>query len=199
MEKKYVIYNKFARLVFVFLSVSIYPSFAEENESFFPFGASRVDSFVSSWYSSMLTALGEKSIYRRKSDATIEVYRFTCLRTFHHPFSIRIEVTGGTSLLFFKMTDGQGGYQPGQLITDERIILGNVETDNIRNLFKKEFLSLESREKNKAGCDGSQWIIEYLVNGKYHIVDRWTPIQGPVYSIGKYFIDLSKGKIDELY
>jgi hypothetical protein len=34
------------------------------------------------------------------------------------------------------------------------------------------------------GLDGSQWIIEGIKNGSYHLVDRWSPKDGEVRAIG---------------
>jgi hypothetical protein len=34
------------------------------------------------------------------------------------------------------------------------------------------------------GLDGSQWVIEGIKNGSYHLVDRWSPKDGEVRAIG---------------
>lgn len=43
---------------------------------------------VATWYSSQLCALNEPLIFDQKSGT---IYRFTWLRTFHHPVAIRIQ------------------------------------------------------------------------------------------------------------
>ena len=50
------------------------------------------DKFVNRWYGSHLTALGEPSLYTQRDDASKRIYRFTWLRTFHRPISVRLEI-----------------------------------------------------------------------------------------------------------
>jgi hypothetical protein len=41
--------------------------------------------------------------------------------------------------------------------------------------------------------DGAQWIVEGVKGGTYHVVDRWTPKNGPVREIGLMMLeDLAK-------
>src|SRR4051794_34102142 len=48
------------------------------------------------WYSSKLAALHEGSLWEvSQGQPSIEVYRFLWLRTFHHPVTVRINVTPG--------------------------------------------------------------------------------------------------------
>jgi hypothetical protein len=47
--------------------------------------------FLADWYSKHLTAMGEPSLLEvSRQDATVEVYRFLWLRSFHHPISVRL-------------------------------------------------------------------------------------------------------------
>jgi hypothetical protein len=48
-----------------------------------------LDTFINQWYSKMLFALGEPVVSNYHGDK--EIYRFTWLRTFHHPVSVRLE------------------------------------------------------------------------------------------------------------
>ena len=52
---------------------------------------------------------------------------------------------------------------------------------------------------DETGLDGAQWIIEGLLNGNYHIVDRWSPEEGSIRAIGLHFLKLSDLKVDEIY
>lgn len=50
------------------------------------------------------------------------------------------------------------------------------------------------------GFDGSQWIIEAVDHGAYHLVDRWTPEESsPVGRIGRELLYLSGMRIWCLY
>jgi hypothetical protein len=41
------------------------------------------------------------------------------------------------------------------------------------------------------GNDGSQWIIEGVRNGKYNVVDRWTPRDSAYQELGMFLINLT--------
>jgi hypothetical protein len=151
-----------------------------------------VDSFVNSWYSKMLFALGEPVLKNYTGDK--EIYRFTWLRTFNHPVSVRLEKQGDIVKLFSKVCDGAGGYEPRKIIFDTTINLTGkqVDTTNIR-LIKAKFWTMETNSREDSGMDGSEWIIEVFKNHKYHMVVRWTPKKGTAFrSIGEYLISISQ-------
>jgi len=160
-----------------------------------------IDAFVNDWYSKQLTALEEPIIYINENVTDKTIYRFTCLRTFHQPFSIRIEIEekNQSAKLYFKMADGTGGYEPGQLIINEEINLNAKAIENINQIMKKNNYWKMSFKDNNLGFDGSEWIIEMFKDNKYHAITRWTPEKGAVYDLGKLLINLSEQKIDELY
>jgi hypothetical protein len=154
--------------------------------------ANALDTFVNSWYSKMLFALKEPILKNYKGDK--EIYRFTWLRTFNHPVSVRLEKQGDIVKLFSKVCDGAGGYEPGKIIFDTTINLTEkqVDTTNIR-LDKAKFWTLKTESREDNGMDGSEWIIEVFKNDKYHMVIRWTPEKGTTFrSIGEYLISISQ-------
>ncbi|MBS1758023.1 MAG: hypothetical protein JSU03_12160, partial [Bacteroidetes bacterium] len=91
-----------------------------------------VDCFINSWYSKMLFALHEPVLKHYNGDK--EIYRFTWLRTFNHPVSVRLEKQGDNVKLFSNVCDGAGGYEPGKIIFDTTINLTEkqVDTTNIK-------------------------------------------------------------------
>jgi hypothetical protein len=153
-----------------------------------------LDTFVNQWYSKMLFTLKEPilSNYHGKK----EIYRFTWLRTFHHPVSVRVENQGNISKLFSKVCNGASGYGPGQLIFDTTI---SISADEYKLLTMKvdsiNFWSMKTEQRDEVGNDGSEWIIEAVKNNKYHMVTRWSPSeerQVNFRSVGEYLISLSK-------
>ena len=64
------------------------------------------------------------------------------------------------------------------------------------------FWKLPNPVQDQTGTDGSQWVIEGVNKGRYHVVDRWTPQLGPVREIGEMlaftFAELHIPK-DEIY
>ena len=160
---------------------------------------SALDTFVNAWYSKMLFALKEPIISNYKGDK--EIYRFTWLRTFHHPVSIRLEKQDNIIKLFSKISSGAGGYEPGHLIMDTSF---NVAEDDYRSLINKleeaNFWNIPTEKRDNNGEDGSEWIIEAIKDNKYHMATRWTPTKDYEKSfrkVGEYLINISKITIDE--
>lgn len=156
--------------------------------------------FINEWYSRQLRALQEPSLYKRDSKSVKAVFRFTWLRTFHHPVSVRLEILpNGAGRLHSKMTSGAGGYEPGKLKVDE---IKEVEPGAVEKLLgmidEARFWELPATIEDM-GLDGAQWIIEGLQGDRYHVVDRWSPDNGPVRKIGLFLLDLSDLDVKEVY
>lgn len=175
---------------------------------YFPPGAlaadARNEEFLSSWYTPQLKALQEPSLWALSKTQKEQSYRFVWLRTFHHPVAIRIDVQAdGTSRLTTKMTNGAGGYKPGHLVRDDKSTLTKEQTELFLGKIEgNRFWDLEGIEKSAGGTDGARWIIEGVRGGKYHLVDWWSPKDGPVRAIGIFMLqDLAKLKIpdEEMY
>jgi hypothetical protein len=155
-----------------------------------------LDAFIQTWYGNHLDVLdNEKLIFQNN----INVIRFTCLRTFHKPFSIKIMWNNINAKLIFNMSDGAGGYSPGALMSHFAKPLRNDQLNKLIEIVNRYNIFNQPTTINNDGLDGSQWIIEVNIDGNYKVIDRWTPRRGVVYDIGKYLIELSEEKIDTLY
>ncbi len=176
-------------------------------ETYFPKGAlsnnDRSDAFKATWYTSQLKALNEPSLSERARDSTLQTYRFTWLRSFHHPVAIRVEIRDdGTALIFAKVASGAGGYKPGSLTQNTSSPLTSEQVAGlVESIHKLGFWDIPSVEEGVNGCDGAQWIIEGIKEGKYHLVDRWSPSKGPVHDLGFMFLRLARMNIakNEIY
>ena len=133
-----------------------------------------LDSFLNNWYSAQLFALKEPIL--KDYPQNIETYRFTWLRTLHHPISIRMDKSQKGVFLTVKMCNGAGGYEPGKLILARTIPLtsGNWDTF-VSKLNSIQFWNLPTDSDNQEGTDGSEWILEGKVSNKYHFVHFWSP------------------------
>ena len=158
-----------------------------------------LDTFINTWYSKMLFALKEPILKDYYGDK--EIYRFTWLRTFHHPVSVRLEKQGEVIKLFTKVSNGVGGYYAGQLFFDTTV---NITTSQYNLLQQKVnkigFWNLATEKRDEAGKDGSEWIIEVFKGNKYHMVTRWTPDieqEENFRSVGEYLVSLSKIRKEE--
>ncbi len=174
--------NAFAVVLWATLTM-----FAQDN--YFPKGSlssyDRADIARARWYSAQLRALDELSLLEEGKNASLQSYRFVWLRTFHHPVTVRLDIMAdGTGKLTTKIANGAGGYEPGKLIESRSRSLTQEQTNKFLGQVKDAgFWELPSYEET-SGFDGSRWIIEGVKDGKYHVVDRWTPGKGPVHDLG---------------
>jgi hypothetical protein len=167
----------------VLLGVIVVVALYASPPRYFPAGSfgskASIEQLKTEWYSSKLAALHESSLWEvSRQHRSIETYRFLWLRTFHHPLSIRVTVAGGgAGVLEAKETDGFGGLPGlGKLIRDDKRILSKGELE----LFftKLDLLRLwvsQNDNEYRGGPDGAQWVLEAVKNGKYRILDVWSP------------------------
>jgi hypothetical protein len=166
------------------------------NQLFFPLEAfSGIDTFGNTCYSKYLFALNEPIFYADKTKK--EIFRFTWLRTFNNPVAIRIEKLDDTYFLYWKLSNGAGGYQPGKLIINKKKEIDKATWDKFQLLLDKiDFWNLETNVNN-IGCDGSQWILEGKIARNYHVVDRWSPRDINYVKCCDFLIGLTDLKISE--
>ncbi|HBS88370.1 MAG: hypothetical protein A2W91_17365 [Bacteroidetes bacterium GWF2_38_335] len=149
--------------------------------------------FSINWYSKHLTALEEPVL---SDSLPTKIFRFTYLRTFDNPIVIGIENTNDTISIYWKVSDGAGGYEPGKLIENRKKELTVADWEKIENKVNSiKFWNLPTVEKSLLGSDGSQWIFEGKTLGNYHVVDRWCG--GIIYSVCKDLIKLTDLEIKE--
>ena len=147
----------------------------------------RLNKFENDWYSGQLRALHEPSLLSQSKNASVHSYRFLWLRTFHHPVAVRIEVKpDGTAILTTKIASGAGGYAPGHLVANTSKPLTKQQADAfLHKIDTDKFWELPPVSlREQQGDDGSQWIIEGVRGGKYHLATQWSPTQGPIHDLG---------------
>lgn len=157
--------------------------------NYFPHGVfdpddARRDDFVRRWYSGQLLALEEPALHMQHLPENTSIYRFVWLRSFDEPVSVRLQVdaTGrGTATLH--VADGAGGYRPGVTVKARQRTVTPRDVRAFLDLLQKaDYWTQPSREPPTPGIvhvDGAQWIIEANKAGRYHIVERWSPSDGP--------------------
>lgn len=161
-------------------------------KGYFPPGAldpsdPRSDSFRNHWYSQQLEAMGEAVL---KPAGDTKVYRFTWLRSFHHPVAVRIVDANGKCFLHAIELDGAGGYAPGNIFRSKNLKLTVGKCTEVEQLMQAAgFWRLAPHEESN-GRDGAEWIVEG-VGAEYKAVARWSPKSGPIREIGEKFLALS--------
>lgn len=153
------------------------------------------DEFVVNWYSKHLYAMKEPLLFNRKIEK--EVYRFTWLRTFHKPMTFRIEKRNDRYILYWKVLDGAGGYEPGNLEIERLKIITEKEWSEFTKLVDKAHFWNMELGRGSIGNDGSEWILEGVNQNKYRVATVWTPRKGNFYEACDYLISLSNMKISE--
>jgi hypothetical protein len=172
------------------------------NQEYFPKGAfadKRGDgSFLAGWYSSQLHAMGEPSLSAGARGEPGTKFRFTWLRTFHHPIAARVVLSeSGVGTLRLKMADGAGGYKPGKLTMNAVFPLTQDQVQHILDLIRTMgFWQSSTIDANEhRGEDGAEWILEGQNQAGYHVIDRWSPKSGPLQGLGLYLV-LDIAKVD---
>jgi hypothetical protein len=150
--------------------------------------------FTINWYSKHLIALDEPILTDSNSR---QVFRFTWLRTFHNPIVVRIENSDYVVKLHWKVSDGAGGYEPGEIIENQSKKLTIADWSRFYDkVNRSDFWNMNTISKKFIGTDGAQWILEGNVDGKYHVVDRW--LGGSIYSICMELLKMTDLNIEEL-
>jgi hypothetical protein len=154
-------------------SNAIYFPFPNYNDSELKNNRKSWDAFVFTWYSKMLFALHEPVLSNYKGEN--EIYRFTLLRSFDHPLTVRLQKQGENISLISKITSGSGGYEPGYIIWDTTFNLELAQMDTLNSLVEKAMFWNMPTQVNDGGDDGAEWILEAVRDGRYHWVSRWSP------------------------
>ena len=122
------------------------------------------------FYSSHLQSLNEVS---HKDSLSEYIYRFTYLRTFHNAIVIGLENKNDTIQIYWKVSDGLGGYQSGKIIEYKTKQLSISDWNDFeRKIEDIDFWNLPI-ENTWFGYDGSGWLLEGKRLKQYHIVNRW--------------------------
>ena len=194
-----IILNRCALLALLF---SFVPSLCAQTDYFPPraFCAVGETEHCARWYEPHLRAMREPSLWKLSQSQSAEAYRFLWLRTFHHPVSARLQLVGdGSGELIVKVLSGAGGYKPGHLIRDRTVKVDKEGVDHFLELLDKaDFWNAPGELENAGGCDGAQWIMEAAKKGSYHVVDRWSPQDGPYRKAG-LFLAINLGGLNPRY
>jgi hypothetical protein len=168
---------------------------------YFPVGVLRSgdgggEEFAGDWYGSQLRAMAEPPL---PCSSGSEVYRFTWLRTFHHPIAVRVEVSadGARGEVSAIELDGAGGYEPGATLRRFSGELDAASVDQLRNKFSTAgFWSMAPAEE-RLGRDGAEWILEANGDQGYHLAVRWSPKSGATRDLGLHLLGLTGWNISE--
>lgn len=130
--------------------------------------------FVNNWYSKHLKSLKEPILYKKKEEG-VNIIRFTHLGTWSNPFSYRIENSKGIIIGTYNKTKGLGGYNAGRRIKHEQKTVTHDEWNQIvKKIESVDFWNIQTHDVNLY-LDGEEWILEVVIEGKYHFISRNSP------------------------
>jgi|GEM_PF-1601427 len=153
----------------------------------FPEPNDSLSDFVNTWYSKHLISLKEPRLYNQRNK-DLKIIRFTHLGTWSNPYSYRIEKQNENVIGIFNKTNGLGGYEAGHRIKNKEKDLNKEKWNNIiAKVDSIDFWNIQTHDPNMI-LDGAEWILEILIDDKYHFVTRNSP---DVYD-GKEYADLCK-------
>ena len=156
------------------------------------------DRFKVSWYSKALTAMKEPSLSLPQRPQT-QTYRFLWLRSFDNPIVVRIWRSESKVYLVTKQLDGDGGHHPGKLVVNSTRSLSSKEWDEFtKHLEKSSYWTLPT-DIGDIGNDGAQWVLEGARDGRYHVVDRWSPKDDSYRRSCSHLLELSGLKPGKIY
>lgn len=152
------------------------------------FPAGRFDHYTFKWYTVFLAGLEEPSLFQSNSKS--ETVRFTWLRSFDNPVSVRIIFkTDSPAEVVLKVSDGAGGYEAGRLFTNAKRVLSDSETSQI--LEAVLFLKSCEDPPEKFMSDGAQWIFERKNPLYYCVIDDQSPKEGDLHEAGLLLLKLA--------
>jgi hypothetical protein len=130
--------------------------------------------FRNKWYSKHLNSLNEVSLFDKRN-RDLKIIRYTNLGTWSNPFVYRMENINDNIILTYSQSDGLGGYQSGKVVKKYTKKFNKEKWNKlISKVNEINFWNIGTHDPNIV-LDGEEWILEILIDGKYHLVTRNSP------------------------
>lgn len=114
-----------------------------------------------------LLDLKENCLYNLEISPSVTIYRFTWLRSFDNPISIRIERSDKAVTLYWKIGKGAGGYEPRGLKKAGKKKLKINDWTEFTNLATITGFNSLPNEKYVPMTDGATWTLERKTIGEF--------------------------------
>jgi hypothetical protein len=149
--------------------------------------------FTNEWYSRVLKNCDEPVLYNYKGSD--EIYRVTWLRSFDFPVVFRFQKQGFNFILTTKVLRERYNEYPDELETNDTVSVSFFKWYRFKGkLADADFWKLDLNDKTAQPNDGSSWVVEGVIDGKYHMIERWGP--GPdLRNACLYLLSISNLKI----
>ena len=144
--------------------------------------------FRSVQLSGCLRLFNEASIWQAsRKHVPGAVYRFMWFRSFHPAISVRLDIAAdGTAFLTTKVSNGccdcappaDTKQKPFRVKTTEKGISAAQVRHFLSRVEEVHFWTLPSRKDFLPGADGADWVLEASNDGRYQLIDAWSPPTG---------------------
>ena len=150
---------------------------ASADDAYFPIrtnpGGVGLTALESKWFGKPLQRMGEPRLPDLAKNVNADVYRLMILPTWRNSIAVRAERHEDIYSLSARRLDGLAGYDPGELVEAKDIELTAEDSNSLALLIQNlDFFRLPI-DDDVRGWDGTEWIIEGVSQGKYHIAHRW--------------------------
>jgi hypothetical protein len=155
----------------------------DAEDYYFPMGAldpsrAKIDAISRDWYSKYLRAMMEPSLSCGRSPDGF-AYRFLWLRVSHHPIAVRVEKDGAVVTLSAVELNGTGGTAPGGIVNRLQRALSPAEQGQfLARLRPVGFWEMKKNVDRFGSMEGAQWVLEGAEDGRYRVIERWSPQSG---------------------
>jgi hypothetical protein len=170
-------------ILFLCLVILVGCNSRTKRTGFFPDGTFHDDpkrnAVYSEWTVTNLNILQEPSLFALSNDSKVQCYRLLLLPAFEKTTAVRLTIkSDDTGTLDVKIMNRPGENEPARLIESKTIQASQQQVaDFLQLLDKANFWNLPVRD-GRFGIDGATVIIEGVKEGKYQVVQRWSPEEG---------------------
>ena len=112
------------------------------------------------WLEVQLKDLNESCLFNKEVQKNSTIYRFTWLRSFHHPIAIRLEKIEDEIVIYWKVGKGAGGYEPQGLKKSRKKKLGIKEWEEFEKILKESNFDNLPNKEYILMSDGAGWTME---------------------------------------
>lgn len=148
-------------------------------------------------YAFYLSEMGEFSIYAKCKNSHAEIYRFLNAPSFSPPYTVTATREKNKIEINYTIGTQQGDETTKPLFTQTSKNLSFGEWVELQALLNKiNFYGINVTSSRNEGLDGEDWLFEGCRAGKYHLVDRWSPLpneeEESLIQLGELLIHLAK-------
>ncbi|MCX5645340.1 MAG: hypothetical protein NTZ17_11790 [Phycisphaerae bacterium] len=167
----------------------------DAGDYYFPKGAldpsrPKIDRLTRDWYSQFLRVMLEPSLSCGQGSGGF-AYRFLWLRGSHHPIAVRIEGGGSSITLSAVELDGAGGHAPGEIVKRIQRALSPAEQSKFLTTLSRVGFWEMPKNQDRFGLNGAQWVLEGAADGRYQVVERFSPGPGAYRDLGLLLIEFT--------